>query len=160
MKLVKALILSLALAAPLSALALEGDQQVEYTDALGTGNVKVVKKYLDDGLSVNEQFFAWSALHIAANKGQLEVVKLLVERGADLNYRHPITKMTPLAMAALDGYTDIVNYLLSKGADPNVKMRGNVSVLRAVRDSGNDQMVQLLESKGAKDDGCHEEKCF
>jgi ankyrin repeat protein len=152
--------LSLALAAPLSALALEGDQQVEYTDALGTGNVKVVKKYLDDGLSVNEQFFAWSALHIAANKGQLEVVKLLVDRGADLNYKHPITKMTPLAMAALDGYTDVVDYLLSKGADPNVKMRGNVSVLRAVRDSGNDKMVQLLESKGAKDDGCHEEKCF
>ena len=160
MKLVKALILSLALAAPLSAIALESDQQVEYTDALGTGNIKVVKKYLDNGVGVNEQFFAWSALHIAANKGQLEVVKLLVERGADLNYKHPITKMTPLAMAALDGYTDIVDYLLSKGADPNVKMRGNVSVLRAVRDSGDTKMAQLLESKGAKDDGCHDEKCF
>ena len=160
MKLVKALILGLALAAPLSAVALESEQQVEYTEALGSGNIKVVKKYLDNGVGVNEQFFAWSALHIAANKGQLEVVKLLVDRGADLNYRHPITKMTPLGMAAVDGYTDIVDYLLSKGADPNVKLRGNVSLLRVVRDSGNDQMVQLLESKGAKDDGCHDDKCF
>lgn len=158
MKLVKALILSLALFAH-AAWALEGEQQVEYTEALGSGNVAVVKKYLDNGVNVNDQFFAWSALHISANKGQLEVVKLLVERGADLNYKHPITKATPLAMAAMDGYTEIVDYLLSKGADPNIKMRGGVSVLRVVRDSGNTKMAQLLESKGAKDDGCHE-KCF
>lgn len=160
MKLVKALILSLALAAPLSAFALNSDEQVEYTEALGSGNVAVVKKYLDNGVGVNEQFFAWSALHISANKGQLEVVKLLVERGADLNYRHPITKMTPLAMAAVDGYTEIVTYLLSKGADPNVKLRGNVSIVRAVRDEGNTAMVDLLMKNGAKDDGCKEQKCF
>jgi ankyrin repeat protein len=160
MKLVKALILGLALAAPLSALALESEQQVEYTEALSNGNIKVVKKYLENGVDINEQFFAWSALHIAANKGQLEMVKFLVDRGADLNYRHPITKMTPLGMAAVNGDTAIVEYLLSKGADPNIKLRGNVSLLRVVRDNGNTQMAQLLESKGAKDDGCHDEKCF
>ncbi|MDR2876255.1 MAG: ankyrin repeat domain-containing protein [Methylobacillus sp.] len=159
MKLIKVVILGLALAAPLSALALEGDQQVEYTDALTSGNVKMVKKYLDGGLSVNEQFFAWSALHISANHDQLEVVKLLIERGADPNYRHPITKMTPLTMAAIDGFTDVVEYLLSKGGDPNIKLRGNVSVLRIVRDNGDAKMAELLESKGAKDDGCQGE-CF
>lgn len=159
MKLVKALILSLALAAPLSALAMDGDQQVEYTEALGSGNVKVVQKYLDSGVGVNDQYFAWSALQIAANKGQLEVVKLLVEKGADLNYKHPITKMTSLALAAVDGYTEIVTYLLSKGADPNIKLRGGVSVVRVVRDEGNTAMVDLLLKNGAKDDGCME-KCF
>jgi ankyrin repeat protein len=159
MKLVKALILSIALGAPLSALALDSDQQVEFTDALGTGKLKVVQKYLDDGVGVNDQYFAWSALQIAANKGQLEVVKLLVERGADLNYKHPITKMTALALAAVDGYTDVVTYLLSKGADPNIKLRGGVSVVRAVRDTGNTALVDLLMKNGAKDDGCME-KCF
>lgn len=160
MKLVKALILSLALVAPLSALAMSGDEQVEFTDALGNGNVAVVKKYLDNGVNVNDQYFAWSALQIAANKGQLDVVKLLVEKGADLNYKHPITKMTALSLAAVDGFTDVVSYLLSKGADPNIKMRGNVSVVRVVRDSGNTAMVDLLVKNGAKEDGCTEGKCF
>lgn len=159
MKLVKALILSLALAAPAAAFALDGDQQVEFTDALGNGNVAVVQKYLDNGVNVNDQYFAWSALQIAANKNQLAVVKLLVEKGADLNYRHPITKMTALSLAAIDGYTDIVSYLLSKGADPNIKLRGNVSVVRVVRDDGNTAMVDLLMKNGALDDGC-KDKCF
>ena len=159
MKLVKALILSLALAAPLSAMALDSDQQVEYTEALGNGNVAVVQKYLDNGVNVNDQYFAWSALQIAANKGQLGVVKLLAEKGADLNYKHPITKMTALALAAVDGYSDVVTYLLSKGADPNIKLRGNVSIIRVVRDEGNTAMVDLLIKGGAKDDGC-KDKCF
>ena len=160
MKLVKALILSLALAAPLSAMALDSDQQVEYTEALGNGNVAVVQKYLDNGVNVNDQYFAWSALQIAANKGQLGVVKLLAEKGADLNYKHPITKMTALALAAVDGYSDVVTYLLSKGADPNIKLRGNVSIIRVVRDEGNTAMVDLLMKGGAKDDGCKDGKCF
>jgi len=160
MKLVKALILSLALASPLTALALGGDEQVEYTEALGNGNVAVVKKYLDSGVNVNDQYFAWSALQIAANKNQLAVVKLLVEKGADLNYKHPITKMTALALAAVDGHKDVVAYLLSKGADPNIKLRGNVSIVRAVRDEGNTAMVDLLVKGGAHDDGCKDEKCF
>lgn len=159
MKLFKALILSLAIAAPLTAFALDGEQQVEYTDALSKGNVAVVQKYLNNGVGVNDQYFAWSALQIAANKGQLEVVKLLVDKGADLNYKHPITKMTALSLAAVDGYSDIVSYLLSKGADPNIKLRGGVSVVRVVRDQGNTAMVELLEKNGAKDDGC-EDKCF
>jgi len=82
------------------------------------------------------------------------VVKYLVEQGADVNYQHPMTKMTPLHLAAYDGYTDVVKYLISKGADVNIKMRGGVSIVRAVRDTGNTKMVEVLEAAGAKDDGC------
>ena len=63
-------------------------------------------------------------------------------------------------MAAFDGYTEVVKYLASKGADWNLKLRGDVSIVRAVRDTGNTKMVDLLISFGAKDDGCKEEKCF
>lgn len=160
MKMIKALMMVIALSIPFASFAMEGDQQVEYTEALRDGNVKMVKKYLDAGTDVNEKFFAWEALQIAANKNQLAVVKLLVERGADINYQHPMTKMTAASMAAYDGYTEVVKYLASKGADLNLKLRGDVSILRAVRDTGNTKMVELLVSLGAKDDGCQEEKCF
>lgn len=160
MKMIKALLLAAILLLPVAAFAMEGDQQVEYTQALRDGNVKMVKKYLDSGTDVNEKFFAWSALQIAANQNQLAVVKFLVERGAEVNYVHPMTKMSAGQMAAYDGYTEIVKYLSSKGADWNLKLKGDVSIVRVVRDTGNTKMVDLLLSLGAKDDGCKEEKCF
>lgn len=160
MKMIKALFLAAVLLLPVAAFAMEGEQQVDYTEALRDGNVKKVKKYLDSGLDVNEKFFAWSALQISANKNQLGVVKLLVDRGADVNYVHPMTKMSAGQMAAFDGYTEMVKYLSSKGADWNLKLKGDVSIVRVVRDTGNTKMVDLLVSLGAKDDGCKEEKCF
>ena len=160
MKLIKTLMMVIALSIPLTSFAMEGEQQVEYTQALRDGNVKMVKKYPDSGTDVNEKFFAWSALQIAANQNQLAVVKYLVEHGADVNYVHPMTKMSAGQMAAYDGYTELVKYLGSKGADWNLKLKGDVSILRVVRDTGNTKMVDLLISLGAKDDGCKEEKCF
>jgi ankyrin repeat protein len=160
MKMIKALMMVIALSIPFAAFAMEGEQQVDYTEALRDGNVKKVKKYIDSGVDVNEKFFAWSALQISANKNQIGVVKYLVEHGADVNYTHPLTKMSAIQMAAYDGYTEIVKYLASKGADLNLKLKGDVSIVRVVRDTGNTKMVDLLLSLGAKDDGCKEEKCF
>jgi len=163
MKLIKALIVALVFSLPMAAFAelnsdqLNSDQQVEYTDALSTGNVKVVQKYLDEGVNINDKYFAWSALQIAANKDQLGIVKMVVEKGAEIDYKHPITKMTALHLAAIDGYEDVVKYLLSKGANPNLKLRGGVSIVRAVRDTGNTKMVETLMAGGAKDDGCEGE---
>lgn len=155
MKIMKALILSLALTLPFSAFALTDDEQVIFTDALRNGKTQVVKKYLDNGsATANEKSFAWSALQMAADKGHLEVVKLLVEKGAEIDYRHPVNKMTALHLAAYSGHDDVVKYLLSKGADPNVKMSRGVSILRAVRDQGHTSTVAILEAAGAKDDGC------
>lgn len=96
----------------------------------------------------------------AAAKGQIDVVKLLAERGADLNYKHPITKMTAVAHATYDNNLPMLQVLLEKGADPNIKMKGGVSVLRMANDMGWTKAAELLVKHGAKDDGCQEEKCF
>lgn len=154
MKHLKWLVLVAALLVNTSAFALTGDEQVEFTEALSSGNVAVVKKYLDNGVDVNDNYFAWSALQIAANKGQAAVCKLLLEKGAAIDYKHPLTKMTALHLAAYDGFVDTTKLLLSKGANPNVKMRGGVTILRAVRDLGNKEMEEILVTAGAKDDGC------
>jgi ankyrin repeat protein len=160
MKIIKALFLLAAISLPMTAFAeLTDDEYMQMTDALGTGNVKVVKKFLDTKAGANDLYFAWSALQIAANKGQLEVVKLLAEKGADLNYKHPLTKMTAIQLAAYGSYEDVVKYLATKGADVNTKMRGNVSIVRGLRDVDNTKMVNLLISLGAKEDGCLTEKC-
>ncbi len=160
MQFFKHLLMATVLMWSVHAYALTSDEQVEFTDALSTGNVKVVQKYIDAGVNINDKYFAWTPLQIAANKGQLEVVKILVDKGADMNYRHPLTKLTALQLAAFDGFENVVSYLASKGADINLKLKGGVSIVRAMRDTGNKKMETLLLSLGAKDDGCQEEKCF
>ena len=60
MKMIKTLLMVAVLLLPVAAFAMEGEQQVEYTEALRDGNVKIVKKYLDSGTDVNEKFFAYS----------------------------------------------------------------------------------------------------
>ncbi len=159
MKFLKLVLIVMAMGVSFSSFAITDDEHVEYTAALRDGNVKLVKKFLDQGVDVNEKFFTWEALQIAANKNQFAVVKLLVERGADLNYKHPITKMTALQFAAYENNQEMIKYLVSKGADINSKMRGDVSIVRAMRDEGNTKMVDFLLANGAKDDGCLEEKC-
>jgi uncharacterized protein len=157
----KAWILAATLLLPTAAFAMTDEEQVEFMSAVTEGNVAVVKQYLDSGVvKVNDTFFAWTPLLSAASKGQLAVVKVLAERGADLNYKHPITKMTAVAHATYDGNVELLEYLLQKGADPNIKARGGVSMLRLAKDEGHEDVLVILLKYGAKDDGCKEEKCF
>jgi ankyrin repeat protein len=158
---IKAWMLVAALVLPNAAWALTDDEQVEFSSAVVEGNVAVVKKYLDSGeVKPNDTFFAWSPLLSAASKHQIAVVKLLAERGADINFKHPITKMTAVAHATYDDDLSLLELLLQMGADPNIKMKGGVSVLRMANDMGHTKAAELLKKYGGKNDGCQEEKCF
>jgi uncharacterized protein len=160
MKMIKALILAATIGFSMSVYAqVTDDEQVVYTEALRDGNVKVVKQFLATDAGVNDLYFAWSALQISANQGQLEVVKVLVDKGANINYQHPISKNTALHLAALSNHPEVVTYLISKGADVNIKLKGDVSIIRALRDEGNTKMVELLLAAGAKEEGC-EGQCY
>lgn len=161
MKLFKALFIAVALLVSSATLAITDEDQVALSEAIASGDAATVKKMLDGGLvDVKEKAFAWSWLQVAANKNHLPVVKLFVEAGSEMNYKHPLTKMTAVALATYNNNLEMVEYLISKGADPNIKMRGNVSLVRMARDMGNNEMVDLLMKLGAKDDGCKEEKCL
>mgnify|MGYP000096003847 CR=1 FL=1 len=60
----------------------------------------------------------WSALHAAALKGCAEVVKILVDAGADLNAQLKSDGRTPLHFAAvLESRLDAAIELINAGAD-------------------------------------------
>jgi uncharacterized protein len=162
MNMIKSLLLVAALMLPMSAsFAMTDDQYMEYTQAIGDNNIKLVKKYLDDGIAKpNDFFFGWTAVHIAAEKGHVKIVELLADRGADLNLRHEISRLTPFHLAALAGHKEVVKTLAAKGADINIKMLADVSVLRPLREEGKAEMIKLLLELGVRDDGCEDEKCF
>lgn len=64
---------------------------------------------------------AWaSPLHEAAFAGDVELVKLLVENGADVDDRD-VQGVTPLILAIQAGHSDIARVLIANGADVNAR---------------------------------------
>lgn len=161
MNLLKALFAVLALSFTLNSWAITDDEQVEFTDGITEGKMKIVEKFVKaDVKIVNEKFFGWSPIQMAANRGQIAVVKYLLEKGADINYVHPVAHHTAFHLAALSGYTEMAKFLASKGADVNTKLKADVSLIRYFRDNESPKMVEFLTGLGVKDDGCKENKCF
>jgi len=81
-----------------------------------------------------------------ARNGNLEMVKVLVEHGADLNSGH---SDTPLGAAAAHGNIPVAQYLLAKGA--NINGRGAVTPLKAALIFHQDAMAEFLHAQGAKE---------
>jgi ankyrin repeat protein len=87
-------------------------------------------------------------LGLAAQKGSLECVKILVKAGAKIN-DHPPNGSTPLIQAAHFGHEEICAFLIEHGAHvdkPNGK--GTTALMRASQE-GNFTIVKLLVRMGA-----------
>lgn len=161
MNILKVFFAVLALSFSLNSLALTDEEQMEFTDGVTEGKIKVVEKFVKaDVKVVNEKFFGWSPIQMASNKDQLAIVKYLLGKGADINYVHPVAHHTAFMLAALNGHEELAKYLAANGADVNVKLKGDVSLIRYFREEGNTHMVDFLTGLGVKDDGCKEERCF
>jgi ankyrin repeat protein len=64
-----------------------------------------------------ERFGGWTALHSAAQNGDLNAVRSLLEQGADPNAREEGDNTTPLHWAAVARHVDVARALLDAGAD-------------------------------------------
>ena len=93
------------------------------------------------------------SLHSAVSRGNIERVRMLVERGADLNAEGMYGR-TPLYYAALCGQSNIVDYLLDKGADPTkgASWKGHNTPLHVAAFEGHVSIVAALIEHGVKVD--------
>ena len=64
--------------------------------------------------------FGWTALHRAIMFNRIDVIKLLLHEGADVN-RQNNRKDTPLHYAARYNYTEVARLLIQNGADVNIR---------------------------------------
>ena len=161
MTMLKALFAVLALSLSFSSFALTDDESLEFSDALTEGKLKVVQKYVKaEPTAVNDKIFGWSPMQMAANKGDIPMVKFLLSKGAEINYIHPIAHHSAFMLAAFSGQEEMAKFLASAGADVNIKLKGDVSLIRYFRDEGNKHMLEFMTGLGVKDDGCAEEQCF
>ena len=82
------------------------------------GNAKEAGNLLSSGVSPNCTRKDMTSLHLAVHKGHEDVVKLLLNVGADTSMANE-KGFTPLHWAAIYGYTEVAKLLLDAGADPN-----------------------------------------
>lgn len=122
------------------------------------GDLNEVLKYLERGADPNESdFCGFTCLHEAALEGHLEVVNVLLEKGAAVNKQSSEVGdlETPLMDAAENKHIDIVKTLLEHGADPRIFNINGFTALTKIcneheKDESYEELVDLLEEASSK----------
>ncbi|MDX1501393.1 MAG: PQQ-binding-like beta-propeller repeat protein [Thermoanaerobaculia bacterium] len=110
--------LLLALTPPLAGLAQETSAGDELREAARTGDLERVRALLDEGVPVDAvNKYGSTALNLAAGAGQTAVVRLLLERGADVERAEEFYGATPLQAAFFNEQRETALVLLEAGAE-------------------------------------------
>jgi hypothetical protein len=135
-------ILALAQAPPAS----KADQ---LQDAARKGDAAAVRKLLDEGVDVNTKFrYGATALFFACDHGHVDVVKVLLDKGADLTVKDSFYGFTPLMLSVSPAqkrrpeHTEIAKLLISKGAP------GKEDALSGAVDQGDAALTKFILDSG------------
>lgn len=125
-------------------------QMEGFINCVEKGNKSAVTKFLDKFPGAIDQqggLFNSTALPLAAGCGDIEMVALLLERGADVNGKCS-NGDTALVRAAGD-WDDVVALLLKKGAAVDIRGEDDYTPLMCAVASGNKKAAVLLLRNGA-----------
>ena len=117
--------------------------------ACTNGSAEVVARLLDAGADPEVRTEGETALMTAVRTGSVDVVDLLIARGADLGATELASGQTLLMTAAAEMHRSVVRLLLARGADVHARsVVGFTPLLFAVR-AGDLESVRLLIGAGA-----------
>jgi len=90
-----------------------------------------------------------TALHVAARRGDIEVIKLLLSYGAHVNCG-TVDLMTPLHEACFGGHPEVVDVLITEGAEANTRNIDGSTPLCFACSKGCIHSARLLIEAGAE----------
>lgn len=129
--------------------------------AVANGDIEWVKSLFTRGISANYECIksSHSLLNIAVENEQLEVIKFLLQNGADINFKSN-KGWTPLHVAvdiSIDGTiqsggspgeepTELINYLLDNGADKTILECNGKTPIDIAKDYNSLKIINLLDN--------------
>ncbi len=121
-----------------------------FVEAAMNGNREVVRALLKDGADVNTtQADGMTALHWAAQKGDVELAKVLLYASANLKATTRIGGYTPLLIASKNGDAPMIDTLTQAGADSNAPTINGTTPLMLAAAAGKPAAVTALIDHGA-----------
>ena len=114
--------------------------------ACRAGDLAAVKQLLADGIDVNASTeYGATGLSYAADKGHVELVRFLLDKGANPNTQDTFYKSSPLTWATMNEHWEVIVLLVEHGAE------GVEDVLAKVAAAGNTALVKRLIKTGKLD---------
>ncbi|KAK4509862.1 uncharacterized protein ATC70_007166 [Mucor velutinosus] len=109
--------------------------------AAGDGQIDRVRELLESGIAVDgHDQFGYTAMHAAVSYNQIEMVKLLIEKGANVNIED-FEKDTPLYVAE---NVEMAQLLLDNGADPKHINEDGITPALTALEEGWEEVAQFL----------------
>ncbi|MHA1960719.1 MAG: ankyrin repeat domain-containing protein [Candidatus Thorarchaeota archaeon] len=111
------------------------------------GDFVGVRKALEDGADVNatNDDFRDTAIHVASSKGHLEIVKFLIDSGADILALNGVD-MTPIHLAVRDGHTQIVELFLDVAEEIPERLLSDMMHVGSMSVYGRPEIVDMLRN--------------
>ena len=114
-------------------------------EGIKQNDLKKVAWALNLGLDINTLLDGFTPLHLAAYGDNMELAKLLIDSGADLEAKNENGE-TPLHLAAWGDNIEIAKFLIDSGADVNAKTNYGFTPLHRAYSQ---KMKALLREHGA-----------
>ncbi len=116
------------------------------------GQFPIAAYLLANGASVDtpsNNDFKVAPIHSAAARKNLEIAKLLIENGANIDAQQ-MSGVRPLHSAAHNNDFPMVTLLVENGADVNAKTNEDKSPLQMAEEHNFETVIQYLKKNGAK----------
>ena len=119
----------------------------EFINAASNNKLYIINQYIREGGYIDHKVDGRTALYKAVIYGNLEIVKLLIAAGANVNSTNGIFNTSPLMGASMCGNIDCIEYLIEAGANLEQEdIDGETALIRGIQHF---DVVKILVDAGA-----------